>query len=281
MILLVGSNKDRVIKYLAEFLINNQKPVVFLNQNKIFDSVLVFNNFFKINSIEYPYDKFTGVLNRIVNVAQNVSCKRIPRALSLLSCVINTKLNNVINRVQYCASNDSKLYQITTLTKKDIRIPKSQVLAKTSLSKLQDVKYIFKSLGSIRSIVTEHEHHSYQNTLTYEPVLFQELILGENIRVHVIKNICFATLIKSEKIDYRYDYDKRVFLDYNLPKIIQEECLLIAKNMSLTFCGIDLIKYQGFYYILEVNPSPGYSFYEKNLSHQDISKALMNALSNL
>ena len=183
--------------------------------------------------------------------------------------------------MQYCTSNDSKLYQITTLAKKNIRIPKSQILAKTPLSKLQDIRCIFKSLGSIRSIVTEYEHHLYSSTITYEPVLFQELLLGENIRVHVIKNKCFATLIKSEKIDYRYDYDNRTFLDYDLPQIIKEECILIAKNMSLTFCGIDLIKYQSFYYILEVNPSPGYSFYEKNLLHKDISTALMEALSNL
>lgn len=284
MILLVGSNQDRVLKYFAKFLVDNLKTAVFIDQSKISNSILIHNDFFSINSANYYYRDFTGVLSRIVSVKDSAFCKKIIEGNQLLSCVVNTRLKNVVNSIEHCVSNNSKLYQTNHLKRINILLPKSKILAKISLSNFIKTKkysrYIFKSLGSIRSIVTEVDYSLHPTITPTEPVLLQELLLGKNIRVHVIKDKCYSTLITSTKIDYRYDYEGRRFIDYDLPDSIKNECIIIAKNMSLTFCGIDLIKIKDQYYILEVNPSPGYSFYEKNLTHKNISKGLMNTLLN-
>lgn len=284
MILLVGSSSDRVLKYFGHFLIKKNKEVVFLNQANLLNKIQIYDNHFSIGSQKYFFNEFTGVLNRIVALnSQNQYSQRIHNALKILSYVTSMEIANVLNPLRYSVTNDSKLYQITNLKLEHIAIPTSTVLAKTNIFSLfqTKVRYIFKSLSSIRSIVKELDPCNYNQQANHssdEPVLFQELLHGLNIRVHIIKNECVAVSIQSSKIDYRYDYGDRKFQEYKLPLVIKAECISIAKQLKLNFCGIDLIKAQDTYYIFEVNPSPGYSFYEQNLPDNKISYALMKAL---
>lgn len=105
-------------------------------------------------------------------------------------------------------------------------------------------RHVVKSLSSIRSIAVEYESnkHLFKGANHNEPVLFQELIEGDNIRVHVVEDECFPIKILAKKLDYRYDEGpNRSFHTCNIPNNIVEECLKIAKKHKLRFCGIDLI----------------------------------------
>lgn len=282
MILLCGLSTDRVLKYLCRFLIEKKKEVVFLNQEKILKNLVIENNEFTLNNCKYKYKDFTGVLNRIVSVSFNEKTNfnfKFANSVGLLNSLISTKFSNVLNCPSFCVSNDTKLFQITSIKKNFIKTPISVVLSKQNLLCNNDQKkMVFKSLSSIRSIVKEASNVE-KSRHCYDIVLFQELLNGDNIRVHFVNNKCIATKIISNQVDYRYDPENRKFYDFQLPDKIEQECKSIAYQLGLRFCGIDLIKLKNSYYILEVNPSPGYNFYEQNLPHFKISEELMENLS--
>ena len=280
MILLAGSPFDETLKYFASFLFRNKVPFVFLNQEKFPLTSNIDLEYLYINNSVFTHDSFSGVLNRLCLVSFS-DCKfntKVKASTTFLNAIFSTNYRNVLNSVENCVANDSKLYQLTHLNYQIVRVPECIVLAKKQLNYLyQDKKdYIYKSLSSIRSIVTKLDK---KNTIPDAAVLFQELLKGENIRVHVINERCFSTLIVSSKVDYRYDSVCRYFKDFDLPEKIQQECIKLSKESQLAFCGIDLIKCNNVYYLLEINPTPGYIFYEKNLPHNNISIALMEILN--
>ncbi|QEK39404.1 ATP-grasp domain-containing protein [Candidatus Sneabacter namystus] len=277
MILLVGSAEEETLKCLSEVILDRELPMFFLDQKKIYDGRLkILSDHFKVGDEKYYFDNFCGVLNRISLTSYRGG---IRDTISAFCYVMNIRLKNVLNRAINCVSNDSKLNQISSLRPilKTIQLPKAVILAKNDFSLLKKGRFIFKSLSSERSIVMEYRKHEHKNTCSEEPVLFQELLEGKNIRVHVVKDKCFAVAIQSDTIDYRYT-NKREFYDYSLPENVEEECIQISKKLKLPFCGVDLIKTKDAYYILEVNPTPGYSFYERRLPHKRISLALIQAL---
>lgn len=282
MILLVGIETDRVLKYFASYLVSQKKDVVFLNQKKLGYTSHIHSNFIVIDGKQISYNSISGSLNRLSDINPNFNgSKHHYHFPALLSYLLDNIISNTLNPVRYCVSNNSKLYQLTNLKLININIPRAIVTAKTSnniiYSNLNSLnsKFIFKSLSSIRSKVVEFKNI---DTQIYEPVLFQELISGNNIRVHVIKQTVVAIKILSSQIDYRYDETFRTFEEIQLPHSIMQECLKLAKQTNLLFCGIDLIELNNKYYILEINPSPGYTFFEEHLEQKKISHALMEAL---
>ena len=100
--------------------------------------------------------------------------------------------------------------------------------------------------------------------------LFQELVQGDNVRVHVIDGKIVSILIQAKQVDYRYD-KQPIFIDYILPKKIESMCVDVCKKLNLNLCGIDIIVKDGRYYFLEANPSPGYDYYERKMQHNFIS----------
>jgi glutathione synthase/RimK-type ligase-like ATP-grasp enzyme len=63
-----------------------------------------------------------------------------------------------------------------------------------------------------------------------------------------------------------------------LPPAIERACLTIARDLDLLLAGIDLkATPEGDWYCFEVNPSPGFLYYERH-SGQPISLALAELL---
>ena len=64
----------------------------------------------------------------------------------------------------------------------------------------------------------------------------------------------------------------------DLPAPVQEACLRVARELDLLLTGIDLMETpDGEYYCFEVNPCPGFLYYERH-SGQPISTALAELL---
>jgi glutathione synthase/RimK-type ligase-like ATP-grasp enzyme len=186
------------------------------------------------------------------------------------------------------ASNLSKPYQAQLIRRVGFRTPPTLVTNDPEhargFARANGSKVIFKSISSARSIVSriEGERQEKLDRVSHLPTQFQRLIEGVDIRVHVIGSRVFATEVASSAIDYRYagrddlDVTMRPFA---LPAEIDKRCLALAKLLQLPFCGIDLLRTKaGDYFCFEVNPSPGYSYYE-NATEQEISAALINYLS--
>ena len=63
---------------------------------------------------------------------------------------------------------------------------------------------IYKSMSSVRSIVKELKASSLEAVEKLGPVFFQQRIVGQNIRAHVIGAKTVACMIRSDGVDYRY-----------------------------------------------------------------------------
>ena len=117
--------------------------------------------------------------------------------------------------------------------------------------------------------------------LRHGPAQFQSFIPGENVRVHTVGDQLFATRVHSEAVDYRYASreGRNVEMEPTIvPPAIAEACLRLAHQLDLLLTGIDLKETpDGDYYCFEVNPCPGFLYYEQ-YTGQPISTALADLL---
>lgn len=295
MILLVGSDEDHTMVFFKQFLIDQGSSYLFLNQKLLFnDRIKLFSDYFSIDNKKYFYSDISGVLNRMSTVDQQDTCNDLRKTLSrthiFINYLMNYKLQNVLNCNFHSISNDSKLLQLHLITQvlKYIKIPDYAVIKGYNIREVlygnsSHDKHIIKSLSSIRSIVKDYESNLeiFHLKKSSEPVLFQQFLEGVNIRVHTIGNVHFAIKIISDTIDYRYESTIQEFHQIDIPKNIGDECLSVAKCLNLRFAGIDLLlTKENHYYILEVNPSPGYSYFEEKINNRSMSEQLMRVLSN-
>lgn len=178
--------------------------------------------------------------------------------------------------------NSSKPLQTSLIGKNlnqgcdNIIIPRSYVV---KLNKFKAVKFLFgkrlivKSCSGVRSKV---EHDQKFNNWDFSclnniPTLFQECIIGKDIRVHVIKSKIYCVQIKEKQgIDYRYNKNSGYEL-IDLPASIKEFCFFLKKIEKLNLVGVDLIFncQLNKYYILESNPNPGWAGFHRNSNQEE------------
>jgi glutathione synthase/RimK-type ligase-like ATP-grasp enzyme len=144
---------------------------------------------------------------------------------------------------------------------------------------------VYKSLSGIRSIVRrlEPRHLERLPLLRHGPAQFQAFIPGVDVRVHTVGGRVFASRIHSEAVDYRYGAREghQIAMEPTiLPDAVAGACLDLARRLDLLLAGIDLKETpDGDYYCFEVNPSPGFLYYERE-ARQPISVALADLLQH-
>ena len=193
----------------------------------------------------------------------------------------------VVNRLGGGMSNNSKAYQALLVRQCGLLTPPTLVtndpVAAHRFYEDCQGEVIYKSLSGIRSIVRrlEPEQLARLALLRHGPAQFQAFIPGENVRVHTVGDQWFATRVHSEVVDYRYASREGRHVEMeptNLPPAIAESCMRLARQLDLLLTGIDLKETpDGDYYCFEVNPCPGFLYYE-NYSGQPISTALADLL---
>jgi ATP-grasp domain len=277
MILIIACNTDPIAQYFAKFLLKNKYKFLLIDQRLLGSNFILKSDHFIYKSHKFFYKDFSGVYLRLSSPSSKLklSDPKVENDVALLVNIINIKFTNIVSTTCSQASNYSKLYQLSICNVSALKIPESFVIANNKISILpNDIQLIYKSLSSIRSTPVLLDRDVKQNNIPQEPVLFQHFVQGHNIRIHVMQDICFASLILTCKVDYRYD-ELSTKIQYNLPKNIKTECVNLTKQLGLKISGIDLIKLEGNYYLLEVNPSPGYCTFEYNF---EISKKLAQIL---
>jgi glutathione synthase/RimK-type ligase-like ATP-grasp enzyme len=183
----------------------------------------------------------------------------------------------VINRSDPSATNNSKPYQLTVIQEAGLRIPETFIsndsgAAGRFLSENPDS--IYKSISSVRSIVrrVSDAHRASLDDVKWCPTLFQRLVPGTNYRAHVLNGDVLAVRLESSEVDYRYARTTMVAAE--LPADVVRKCQRLNSMLGLHFSGIDLMRTpDDEWYCFEVNPSPGYSYFEQG-SGQQISAAL-------
>ncbi|MFQ6026178.1 MAG: RimK family alpha-L-glutamate ligase [Dehalococcoidia bacterium] len=192
----------------------------------------------------------------------------------------------VVNRYSGMATNSSKPYQ-AQLIDPYFRVPKT--LVTNSPAEVRDFydechgRVIYKSASGVRSVVKRLQPEDLQrlDRIRACPTQFQECVPGTDIRVHTVGQRVFAAEILSDAIDYRYASQEgveRVMRDIALPDDVAARCLAVTAATGLYMGGVDLRRSpDGDYYCFEVNPSPGFTFFEANTG-QGIADALIDLL---
>lgn len=177
----------------------------------------------------------------------------------------------VVNRPSAMTSNGSKPYQASIIHKHGFAVP--ETLVTTDASAVEDFRerhgsVIYKSISSVRSIASRltPEQSERLEYLRWCPTQFQQYVPGTDYRVHVVGERLFACEIISGADDYRYAGRQGASIELRpceLPDDIGERAKVTAAAMGLLFAGVDLRRTpEGEWYCFEVNPSPGFTFYE-------------------
>jgi len=189
----------------------------------------------------------------------------------------------VVSRFSRQASNGSKPYQAQIIQSCGFAVPPTLITNdpdRVLEFQEQHKRVVYKSVSGIRSVVTELSSADLQrlDQIRWCPVQFQKLVPGTDVRVHVVGQQVFPTLISSEAVDYRYasrqDHPAAELSATTLAPEVTARCLDLAHRLELPFAGLDLrLGDDGQTYCFEVNPSPAFSYYQHHTG-QPIASAL-------
>jgi glutathione synthase/RimK-type ligase-like ATP-grasp enzyme len=193
----------------------------------------------------------------------------------------------VVNRPRHMHSNSSKPFQAQLIGAAGFAVPESLVTTDPEevLGFADRVgPVIFKSISGVRSIVQRLDagYLGRLERIRALPTQFQAFVEGVDVRVHVVGGEVFATRIASAATDYRYAAREGVDVELTATTLqddVSQRCVDLAGSLSLPFVGIDLRETpSGDFVCFEVNPMPGYSYFESNTG-QPISEALVRFLA--
>lgn len=193
----------------------------------------------------------------------------------------------VVNRPVASRSNLSKPFQLGLLAAAGLATPDTLVTtdmeaARTFLDR--HGRIVYKSISGIRSVVSAIDRRDADrlDRIGHGPVQLQQWIDGVDVRVHVVGDRWFATSVTSDATDYRYathDGDSVVMASFTLPEGLGPKLVTVTRDLGLVVSGVDLRRTpSGDWYCFEVNPSPGFTYYEAHTG-QPIAGAIADLLA--
>jgi len=306
MILLTGIPSEPPLALVIEAAEENNIPYILFNQREsinteiCLDSAECGGGILRLQETDYPLKSIDGIYVRLMDhlhlpenkqgrrdMSTSAEFEKISILHELLLEWMEVTECRIMNRSSDMGSNLSKPYQAQFITKAGFKTPITLISNDPDTVRQFQKKYkriIYKSISSIRSIVRELDAVKLMrlDKLKNLPTQFQAYVPGVNIRVHVAGDALFATEIVSDAVDYRYaerDDESVDMRELELPQEIQDSCFKLSHDLALPLCGIDLKRTpDGVYYCFEVNPSPGYSYYQKNTG-QNIAAAIVKYLA--
>ncbi len=295
MILLWGTMDDEPLEMTAAALTRAGAEHVFLDHRKIFTSEIEYTRDVKGMQRCIVTANDTAIDMSAVNVAyvrgsdfndyeemherpqNDPLAMRAARFEMELMAWLDASDAVVINRSGPSATNHSKPYQLAMIRQAGFAIPETFITndaaaAREFLSNNPDS--VYKSVSGVRSVVRRvgEVQRSFIDDVRWCPTLFQRFVPGNNYRVHVVGSEVLAVRIESDQLDYRYG--RTSMIATTLPVEVEQRCQQLTAMLGLYFSGIDLMRTpQGEWFCFEVNPSPGYPYFEM-LGGQAIDAAL-------
>jgi glutathione synthase/RimK-type ligase-like ATP-grasp enzyme len=191
----------------------------------------------------------------------------------------------VVNRPAAQASNGSKPYQLDLIRRAGFAVPETLITTDPQAAQSFWERHgavIYKSVSSVRSQVTRlgPRDRPRLEHVAWCPTQFQAFVPGHDYRVHVAGREVFASRISAPVDDYRYPGDQEVEVrPAGVPPELARRCRRLAHGLGLPLAGIDLrCTPDGEWYCFEVNPSPGFAYYER-ATGQPISQAIARLLA--
>jgi glutathione synthase/RimK-type ligase-like ATP-grasp enzyme len=194
----------------------------------------------------------------------------------------------VVNRPAAMASNNSKPYQAAILREIGFDVPETLVTTdphEVARFWTDHGTVIYKSISGVRSIVSRVtlDHLDRLERVSWCPTQFQQFVPGRDVRVHVVGDAVFASEVRSDADDYRYAHRDGAEVEVqatSLPADVAERCIAVTRRLGLLFSGVDLrLAPDGRWFAFEVNPSPGFTYYEQHTG-QPIASAVADLLES-
>lgn len=311
MILLCGIPSEAPLAMVARALEDLGEPYVLFNQRAFARAGIEFTvqggqvrGALRLDGQEHTLEAFCGVYNRLMDDQalpevrdlppdhpERLRCRRLHDALLQWMEIAPAR---VINRPSAMAPNSSKPYQMQLIRQHGLAIPDTLITNDPDLVRrfyLQHRRVIYKSASGVRSIVAPLQPEDFKRLerIRWCPTQFQEQVMGENLRVHVIGEQVFATRIQTGAVDYRYagrQGSRALLQAVEFDVELAQRCIQLARSLGLAFAGIDLMLAEeggaGMddpgsqdepVYCFEVNPNPGFSYYETQTG-QPIAEAV-------
>ena len=203
-----------------------------------------------------------------------------------LSALVSCLPVPVVNRPSAGRSNASKPLQLRLLARAGFEVPETLVTTTPSAVAEFSARHgrvVYKSISGVRSIVALLDPANVQRLelVRNGPVQFQRWIPGKDVRVHVVGERWFATVVVSGAVDYRYPTgpDEVEMAPVDIPVALGRRLVEFVRSQGLLVAGADLrLTPDGRWFALEVNPSPGFSFYQ-DATGQPIAGAIADLLT--
>lgn len=180
-----------------------------------------------------------------------------------------------------------KPYQIQALRRNGIPIPETLVTNDPALVRAFAAAHpevVFKpSMGGALCHALDEEAMTKLDRLRASPVIFQERIRGDDVRVTVVGDqVVSAVVIETDELDFRadeqYQGGQARYHHVNLPPEIVQASLRAMQLCGLRFSGIDWKRTpNGDWVLLECNSSPIYLDVERKMG-DPITAALADHL---
>ncbi|WP_410614040.1 RimK family alpha-L-glutamate ligase [Amycolatopsis sp. lyj-109] len=126
---------------------------------------------------------------------------------------------------------------------------------------------IFKGASATKTWATvfEPHHESRLPRLVHLPVLFQERIVGPDVRIHVVGDQSFGELIDSPVLDYRTVRGVNDYRTLVVPPEIAEGCARLTGHCRVPLLGVDfkIERATGQWFFLEANSMPCFEGYDE------------------
>jgi tetrahydromethanopterin:alpha-L-glutamate ligase len=144
-------------------------------------------------------------------------------------------------------------------------------------------KVVYKPLSGGREVrlMTSRYLKSNKKSLSYEPIMLQKFISGDGIRAYVVDGeVVCAVLIAQSKgyVDNRFDIADLTATE--LPVDVERMCVRASKAVGMRFCGVDLIRENNEYHIIDCNDRAGFAPVER-VTGLPISERLADLLISL
>jgi glutathione synthase/RimK-type ligase-like ATP-grasp enzyme len=273
MILVWGSEEDPPIADVVDELQARHADVVRIDNRVLahlnFDVSLApeLKGWIDVAGTRFALDSISGIYLR----PQPVHDQRLHAASSSLLAIASLLNTTVVNRPAAGRSNLSKPLQLSEISRAGFAVPPTLVTTDPRAAReflAEHKRIIYKSNSGIRSIVAAlHETDAARlAAVATGPVQLQRWIEGIDVRVHVVGQRCFGVAIESENVDYRYAQsgkDSVRITQTDVDDGLARQLIDLTASMGLLVAGIDLrITPNDEWVCFEVNPSPGFSFYE-------------------
>ncbi|MDQ1255971.1 MAG: ATP-grasp protein [Candidatus Hydrogenedentes bacterium] len=173
----------------------------------------------------------------------------------------------LVNGIEANEQHSRKPYQLNLLRERGLPVP--EWLATNDPKAVRRFvrrvgRAVYKPLAggaTVREVLAEDLTDDRLAALTLAPVLFQAYVPGVSVRAYVVgRRVVAAAEIHSPELDYRRGKEEVV-----PARLTAEErwaVLAAARVCGMAFAGVDLIRGDAGFHILECNPSPMFAVFE-------------------